>query len=381
MGGAIKMTKNRISWLLIWFAIFCLATICLSGQESKAGVQRLERVAFIAQKDEILVLSSSEENGALLVWSIDGTIKQRFDFQKGVWGKSMAVSNKGSSVVLSLFGSGKRDLICYSLVEKSPVWAVRAIEKGLGGSSISFTSDDSRVVVVGFKNIGIFDSESGAIVEDSGALSFGLPKYSTRLDRLSRTGRYAAFFQGILEHDEPMKNNVWITVYDVEKKKLVAKQAYVQEGFKNCSADFTPDERNLVLGSMNGVVRVWSIPDQKVVRQWNAYENIKAPTFRQRPFSNFIDSVILSPDGRLLATIGLNAGDVGFSIRIWEYATGRRVHEFFGVFSNTMCSGYPMAFSPDGKYFAFEQQGKLCLYDTQTWEERWCVPSWSEGRE
>jgi len=374
------MTTNRISWLLIWFAIFYVATICLSIQESKAGVQRFKRVAFVPQKDEIVALSSSEENGVLLVWSIDGTIKQRFDFEKGVWGASMAVSNKGDSVVLGLFGYGRRDLMCYSLVEKSPVWTV-GIERGLGlisTSPISFTTDDNRVVVVGFKNIIIFNSKSGAIVErqeNSEAFSFGLPKYRTRIDRISHTGRYAAFFQGNLEHDEPMKNNVWITVYDIEKKKLVAKQAYVQKGFKNCSADFTRDERNLVLGSMDGVVRVWSIPDQKVVRQWNAYENIKAPTFRQRPFSNFIDSVILSPDGRLLVTIGLNAGDVGFSIRIWEYATGRKVHEFFGVFSNTMCSGYPMAFSPDGKYFAFEQQGKLCLYETETWGEKWCVPS------
>lgn len=375
------MTKNRISSALIWLAIFCVATICLSSQESKAGVQRLKRVAFVPQKDEIVALSSSEENGVLLVWSIDGTIKQRFDFEKGVWGASMAVSNKGDSVVLGLVGGP--NLMCYSLVDKSSVWKMKGIEKGLGLSPISFTTDDHRVVVVGFKNIIIFDSKSGTIVErqeDSGAFSFGLPKYSTRIDRLSHTGRYAAFFQGNLEHDEPMKNNVWITVYDIEKKKLVAKQAHVQKGFKNCSADFTRDERNLVLGSMDGVVRVWSIPDQKVVRQWNAYENIKAPTFRQRPFSNFIDSVILSPDGRLLATIGLNAGDVGFSIRIWEYATDRKVHEFLGVFSNTMCSGYPMAFSPDGKYFAFEQQGKLCLYETETWGEKWCVPSWAEDK-
>jgi WD40 repeat protein len=344
-------------------------------------------VAFIPQKDQIVALSSSEENGILLVWSIDGTLKQRFDFEKGVWGASMGVSNKGDSVVLGLVG--RRDLMCYSLVDKSPVWKVKGVENGLGLLSISFTTDDSRVVLAGVKNIVIFDSKSGAIVErqeDSGAFSFGLPKYRTRIDRISHTGRYVAFFQGNVEHDEAitgLKNNVWITVYDIESKKLAAKQAYVQKSYKNCSADFTQDERNLILGSMDGVVRVWSIPDQKVVRQWKAYENIKAPTFRQMPFPNHIDSLNLSSDGRLLATIGFTGGDVGFSIRIWEYATNRKVHEFPDVISSghTMCSGYPMAFSPDGKYFAFEQQGRLCLYDTQIWEEKWCVPSWPEGKQ
>lgn len=377
------MTKNRISWALISFAIFCVSTVLLSSQESRTVQRqpnRLRKVVFIPQKNQIAGLLNSGENGSLVVWSIDGTKTQTFDFEKGVWGASMAVSNKGDSVVLGLVGGP--DLILYSLVEKRPVWKMKGIEKGLGLSSMSFTPDDNRVVVVGFKIIVIFDSKSGAIVErqeDSEAFSFGLPRYRSRIDQISRTGRYAAFFQGKVEHDEArLKNNVWITVYDIETKKLAARQAYVQKSYKNCSAVFTQDERNLVLGSMDGFVRVWSITDQKVIRQWKAYENSKATTFREIPFPNFIDSVILSSDGRLLATIGMT--DAGVSIKVWEYATNRQMHEFRDVnLFHTMCSGYPMAFSPDGKYFAFEQQGMLCLYDTQTWDEKWSVPSWSEG--
>jgi hypothetical protein len=68
--------------------------------------------------------------------------------------------------------------------------------------------------------------------------------------------------------------------------------------------------------------------------------------------------------------------DAGFSIKVWDYATNRQAHEFRDVNpSHMMCSGYPMAFSPDGKYFAFERQGKLCLYETETWQEKWCVSS------
>jgi WD40 repeat protein len=307
---------------------------------------------------------------------MDGTKTQTFEFEKSVWGESIAASNKGDSVVLGLVGGP--NLMLYSLIEKRPLWKMKGIEKTFGWSSVTFTPDDNRVVVVGFKNIVIFDSKSGAILErqeDSEAFSFGLPRYRSRIDKISHTGRYAAFFQGKVEHDEAgLKNNVWITVYDIEGKKLVGKQAYVQKSYKNCSAVFTQDERSLVLGSMDGFVRVWSITDQKVMRQWKAYENSKPSTFREIPFPNFIDSVILSSDGRLLATIAMT--DAGFSIKVWDYATNRQAHEFRDVNpSHMMCSGYPMAFSPDGKYFAFERQGKLCLYETETWQEKWCVSS------
>lgn len=39
------------------------------------------------------------------------------------------------------------------------------------------------------------------------------------------------------------------------------------------------------------------------------------------------------------------------------------------------------AFSPESKYFALERCGNLCLYDTQTWEEKWCVPTSTEGED
>ena len=77
--------------------------------------------------------------------------------------------------------------------------------------------------------------------------------------------------------------------------------------------------------------------------------------------------------------MGLGA-KTGFAIKIWDYSTNKLLHEFVNVISSNlgMGSGYPMAFSLDGKHFALEQQGKLCLYDTQTWQEKWCVFSWPE---
>jgi WD40 repeat protein len=171
-----------------------------------------------------------------------------------------------------------------------------------------------------------------------------------------------------------------VLVYDVEIRKIIAKQGKMQEKYKNCSATFTPDEKNLILGSMDGHVRIWSILEQKVIKEWRAYGTDEEPVpFRKDPSPNVIDSMTSSPDGRYLATIG----DLKESsaVRIWDYRTNKLIHEFRDVISSPLpvCSGYPMEFSPDGRYFAFEQQGNLCLYDTQTWKEKWCVPSWAEA--
>jgi hypothetical protein len=80
----------------------------------------------------------------------------------------------------------------------------------------------------------------------------------------------------------------------------------------------------------------------------------------------------------MLATMGFPKE--GFTIRVWDYSSNKLIHEFIHVcFSRRpMGNDYPMAFSPDGKYFAFERQGKLCLYGTQNWQERWCAFSWPE---
>lgn len=65
------MKKNWIFCALISFAIVSVSTICLSSEESRRAQRqpnRLKRMAFIPQKDQIVALSSSEENGILFSW-------------------------------------------------------------------------------------------------------------------------------------------------------------------------------------------------------------------------------------------------------------------------------------------------------------------------
>ncbi len=377
--------------MTICLLILCVSffTLCcpLGGAQSmkQKWPNRLGRLCFIPQGGLVLGTCNSEPNRSIRFWSTgDGRLKVGLDLGKGEWASSLAVSNSGSSIVVALLDKNK--IANYSLTHRNWLWSAQWVGKGVVDSAIQFTPDDRRVVVVGFRNIATYDAHSGVVIqnqEDSKGFSGGFPNYRTRINAISPSSRYAAFWQGNLEHDEGWRSsrNMWVLVHDIQNGKVIAKQGKIQEKYKNCSAAFTPDEKNLVLGSMDGYIRVWSITEQKVIREWRAYGYGDHSSFKENPSPNMIESMAFSPDGQHLATMGFLKGR--FVVKIWDYTTNKLSHEFDDVISSSlpMCSGYPMAFSPDGKYFAFEQQGQLCLYDTQTWQEEWRVPSLAEKKE
>jgi WD40 repeat protein len=83
----------------------------------------------------------------------------------------------------------------------------------------------------------------------------------------------------------------------------------------------------------------------------------------------------LSTNARYLAMIWSDPNG-GFVVKVFDYQTTKLIKEFIGVTEKIkLCDVYPMAFSPDSKYFAVEKKGKICLYNTGNWKEKWCVRS------
>lgn len=379
------MRKIRITICLSILALFCFANIRESLGQKEGSRQRrwnrLEKLHFVPQQELLVATCSSEPNGSVRFWSIDnGNLKEVLDLGTKDWATSFAVSNGGDLIAIAFLT--KKEIGCYSLKERKWLWKVSRL---LVDSPMRITPDDKKLVVVDVTDIVIYDAHTGAVLqkqEDSKRFSDGFPNYITRLDAISPSGRYAAFWHGYpLAHGETWASsrNIWVLVRDIEKGKVIAKQGKIQKKYKNCSAIFTPDEKNLVLGSTDGFVRIWSISEQKVVREWRSYGAGEEPDSRRDP-SHTIQSICFSAAQEYLATMGFVKG--GFDIKIWDYTTNKLIHEFKDVISSSlgMCSGYPMAFSPDGRYFALEQQGNLCLYDTQTWQNKWSVPSWVEDK-
>jgi WD40 repeat protein len=383
--------KITITLCLSILALFCFANVndSLGKEEGSEQWRRngLKELYFIPRQELLVATCSSEPNESIRFWSIDnGNLKEVLDLGMNDWATSLAVSNGGDVIAVAFLSRGETG--CYSLKEKRWLWKVSRVSKAVFGNSMRFTPDDKKLVVVGVTNIVIYDAHTGAVLqkqEDSKRFSDGFPNYIARLGAISPSGRYAGFWHGYpLVHGETWASsrNIWVLVRDIEREKTIAKQGKIQEKYKNCSATFTPEEKNLLLGSMDGYVRVWSIADQKVIREWRAYGTGEVQVaFKEMPWPYRIESMTVSPDGRYLATMGPHTSK-GFTVRIWDYSSNKMIHEFVDVGPNlTMCSGYAMAFSPDGKYFALEQRGNLCLYDTQTWQRKWSVPSWAEDKQ
>jgi WD40 repeat protein len=60
-----------------------------------------------------------------------------------------------------------------------------------------------------------------------------------------------------------------------------------------------------------------------------------------------VDKAVLSPDGKMIATIGFDVGEKDRGVRLWEVATGKLRAELLDKDSPSHTTG--MAFSPDGR--------------------------------
>jgi WD40 repeat protein len=254
------MRKAIIIFSLILFA-FSFVCINQAVSDEKTVKQKrfnsLRELYFIPQRDLIVAVCASVPNGSVRFWSInDGKLMKVLDLGEREWANSMAVSNNGNLVTIEI--SPKNKTACYSLKEQKWLWSVNWVGKSVVDNAIRFTPDDRKVVVVGFKNIVAYDSETGTILqnnEDSKGLCNGFPQFNTRNIAVSPSARYAALWQGYQEAHEELytSKNIWAVVRDIETDKIIAKQGNMKQKYKNCSGVFTPDEKELVLGSLGGI--------------------------------------------------------------------------------------------------------------------------------
>jgi WD40 repeat protein len=302
------------------------------------------------------------------------------------WAHSLTISHDGNFIAVSLLKSN--EIGSYSVKGKKWLWKVKWMEKSVVGTSIQFTSDDQEVVVLGSMNRVNYDATTGNTIkkrEDASRFSGGHSLYSVPLTAISPNGKYAAVWQGRLEHDEwshkAVFQNKWAGVWDLERNKIISDMGKIVTRYKNCGGTFDPGENYLLLGSMDGHIRVWSIAEQRMVREWQAYWSERKTPFDSDAAPYPVNSMTFSSDGRLLATMGSDRIPSTANIKIWDFSSNKLLHEFDDVTRRMgLCDVYPMAFGSDGKTFALEKKGQLCVYETDTWKEKWCVASWPEGQ-
>jgi Tol biopolymer transport system component len=114
------------------------------------------------------------------------------------------------------------------------------------------------------------------------------------------------------------------------------------------SLAFAPDGKTLLAGAWDGSIRLWDIATGKEIHQYTGHHGS-------------VRSVAFSPDGKTFAS-----GGKDMIIRVWETATGKELRRLDG--DEPMFGVARLAYSPDGKLLASLGQS-LRLWDTATGRE------------
>jgi len=277
----------------------------------------------------------------------------------------IAVSYDGNFIAISLYS---KEVWCYSLKDKKWLWKANWLEKERKNpQEIKFTPDDRNIIAVGEKHIVIYDAATGHIqeVQKKPLSDYTLFRSSITGAVLSPSGSYLAAWQRLptpgYEQFPKLFMNRKVTVWDIGENKSIAQWKKPKKDI--CSVAFTPDEKYILM-AVKDYITEWSITEQKMIRQWKVHKY-------------YIDYLTISPNGKFIASFGYYA-----NVKIWDYMNKKVLYEFENIGTRIggykVCDSNAMAFSPDSKYFALEKNGYLCLYETSTWKEKWCVPSYSE---
>jgi len=80
--------------------------------------------------------------------------------------------------------------------------------------------------------------------------------------------------------------------------------------------------------------------------------------------------------------LALNLAGKNFHIRVYDYSTQKEIQSFEDVDAAPPGHLYPMTFFDGSDFFAFaKRKNQVCVYNTKTWEEKWCVSSSTEDKD
>jgi len=111
-----------------------------------------------------------------------------------------------------------------------------------------------------------------------------------------------------------------------------------------------------------------TVERQEIIREWPVAVNLEA-----------VADMRFSKDYQYLA---LNLAGKNFHIRVYDYSTQKEIQSFEDVDAAPPGHLYPMTFFDGSDFFAFaKRKNQVCVYNTKTWEEKWCVSSSTEDKD
>jgi WD40 repeat protein len=259
----------------------------------------LSVVTSLAVSGDGKSLLTSGEDGAVKLWDVE-TGRVAGELAKGTPGddsnydvqvKAVAFSPDGR---LAAWGDNAGDLTLWDVSAGTRLRALHE-EPRAGFECVAFSTRGDAVFTAGIGGaVTLWDVKTGRKIltfEDD-------PVVGVRSMSVSQDGRRVLTVSG-------MDIRLWDSAKG--KELLVFSEVMDDDYYSPHCAAFMPDGRHAISGDDGGVY-VWDLKKGRVVK-----------TLRDPPFGH-VESVAVSHGGEFVA-----AGDVFGNVRVWRYATGRRL--------------------------------------------------------
>jgi WD40 repeat protein len=125
--------------------------------------------------------------------------------------------------------------------------------------------------------------------------------------------------------------------------------------YETISIVFSPDGTKLAAGWWAGIAKIWDVENGQELFSVQAHLAMQG-----------ISRLAFSPDGRLLATVGLES-DATAGAKIWDVASGKKISTFSG--HDPRYTIESIVFSPDSEHVATASGDGLKIWDAKTGEE------------
>lgn len=248
---------------------------------------------------------------------------------------------------------------------------------------LAYNEDNSYIICVTNKSVIILDSPTGSEIKSSNNIKSVFDEDYTNYTRmdLSKYGNYFVFWHNYIHAPEysdeswimsPFNPLTWpfriigavvnlfsgkkyIYIWDVINDEIMHR-IEIPKGVPVGSPAFALSEDTLFLGPIKEEykLKVYALGEMTLLKEWED----------SLVFTYGGDFKTISPNGKYLFE--------GF--RVVEIETGNTIKQFaFGRLGGKMRDRYQAAFSPDGRYFAIEERGKICIYNIETSGQSWSV--------